>query len=469
MKKKFYDIIPPEKRSIRNISLSSVRHETKERVKLEDEFVPAKSAEKQIKRRHSTASMHNAPNIGESHIEKNSELSEVAETFDSWNTPLRKNHRLWFVVVCAALGVAYALSIYFSSGTVIIRPASHTVVLNNLRISLKDIDYKVLDFTVVATSSLSAKGSTHLEKYATGTIVLYNTYSTAPQKLQAQTRFVAPNTLVYRLVSPVTIPGSKTAEGKQTAGNVEAKVIADKPGEAYNAPFTDFSIVSYKGTDKYEKIYGRSKTAIAGGYVGTIPNIPANDIASSTAALTSALALAAQDALQQKSLDISVGYVYIPEAMYIEYGKVTQKPNVSSTLVELSQSAEVVAVAINTHQVGDLIAASDDTVKSLSLGSRVSFDLSSTSRGTLIASFETGIDKDSVKKGSISMYLEGTSTITSFIDKEALATTVKGLSKTQAISVVRDIVEVRSIEIITRPWWATSLPTNSRHIEVTTK
>ncbi len=119
------------------------------------------------------------------------------------------------------------------------------------------------------SSKFPATGKKNIERKATGTVTLYNAYSSAPQALVTNTRLTTPDGKVFRLTSAVTVPGAKIEDGKIAPSSVTADVIADKPGEGYNiGPVDRFTIPGFSGTPKYEAFYAESKAAFTGGFIG---------------------------------------------------------------------------------------------------------------------------------------------------------------------------------------------------------
>lgn len=144
-----------------------------------------------------------------------------------------------------------------------------------------------------------ATGRKNIERKASGSITIYNAYSSAPQSLVANTRFETPDGKVFRLVSAVTVPGAKIENGKIVPSSVNADVVADKPGDAYNmGPIAKFTIPGFSGTPKYEGFYAESKAAFTGGFIGEgkvatdedIKNAKAKSAASLEASLRTLLA-----------------------------------------------------------------------------------------------------------------------------------------------------------------------------------
>ncbi len=110
----------------------------------------------------------------------------------------------------------------------------------------------------------SGKASSGNQK-ARGTLVISNEYSSDTQPLIATTRFETSEGKIFRLAESVTVPGMTIIDGKRQPGIVEAVVIADAPGDAYNIAPTDFTITGFKGGPKYEKIRARSSKSFSGG------------------------------------------------------------------------------------------------------------------------------------------------------------------------------------------------------------
>lgn len=137
----------------------------------------------------------------------------------------------------------------------------------------------------------TAHGKKQVVRNATGQIVLYNAYSSAPQGLVAGTRLATPDGKIFRLARSVRVPGAKIVNGKIIASAIEATVNADKPGADYNVgEVSRFTIPGFQGSSKYEKFYAQSKGAISGGIVGEVTYPTDADIANAKSAAEKSLA-----------------------------------------------------------------------------------------------------------------------------------------------------------------------------------
>jgi len=115
------------------------------------------------------------------------------------------------------------------------------------------------------TETYSTMGKKHVTEKARGEITVYNEYSSNPQKIVANTRFLSKGGQLFKIVESITIPGFSRVEGKDVPGEVTAAVYADVPGEKYNIGASSFTLPGLQGHPKYSSIYARSTQAMSGG------------------------------------------------------------------------------------------------------------------------------------------------------------------------------------------------------------
>ena len=161
----------------------------------------------------------------------------------------------WTLGIIIFVSLFFGISSYFSYATVKITPKQG---FTNIDLNL-EADFETMQMEYEQTQEVVATGSVDGGQKASGIIAIYNTYSSKSQKLITQTRFESPDGEIYRTQQAVTVPAN---------GSVEAKVYADKQGPEYNIKLVDFTIPGFKDTPSYEKIYGRSKTEMSGGFLG---------------------------------------------------------------------------------------------------------------------------------------------------------------------------------------------------------
>lgn len=119
------------------------------------------------------------------------------------------------------------------------------------------------------TKRVPATGKQYVSRKAGGTLTVFNAYSSQPQSIVANTRFVTPEGIIFRSASAITIPGAKIENGKIIPSSIDIQVVADKPGAQANVgPVARLSIPGFAKTPKYDGFYGTLKDGASGGFVG---------------------------------------------------------------------------------------------------------------------------------------------------------------------------------------------------------
>jgi hypothetical protein len=125
---------------------------------------------------------------------------------------------------------------------------------------------RIIEKDVEVTLSATATGTSgSSNQKARGTVVIANAYGKESQPLVATTRLETADGKVFRLTEGIVVPGMTDIGGKQTPGAIEASVIADQAGEAYNIGSTEFTIPGFKGSPKYAAFSAKSSKTFVGG------------------------------------------------------------------------------------------------------------------------------------------------------------------------------------------------------------
>ncbi len=189
----------------------------------------------------------------------------------------------WFLfgLPVAIILVIFAVLQFFSGAIVTVTPkqmtvATSTTLVASTTTSPGNISYQVITLSAVESQIVPATGVVSTTpKKATGEIIVFNKFSAAPQALVQNTRFETADGLVYRTASTIKIPGVDAAG---VPGSASVKVVADKTGSRYNIGLVDFTIPGFKtDPNRYSKIFGRSKTVMAGGMDSTSIGISETD------------------------------------------------------------------------------------------------------------------------------------------------------------------------------------------------
>ena len=179
-----------------------------------------------------------------------------------------------------------------------------------------------------AQMTFPALGKKVVSNKAIGSITVYNAYSSEPQQLVATTRFMTADGKIVHLSKNITIPGAKIDGGKITPSSIEADIIADKAGPAYNIPATQhLSIPGFKGTAKFAGFYGDIAKAMTGGFTGEAAYPTDEDIKNAKMKIADVLKDTLTQALRMKA---GADYVLADGATLLALTKTEVNPQVNA-------------------------------------------------------------------------------------------------------------------------------------------
>jgi hypothetical protein len=429
------DMVPPERRSIRNIPVSATR------------------------RRH----------------EIDAPLREEADMDDEMNLPSMQERplmqkrraprsRRWFLIIAAIVVIVCALaglllSTLFAGATVTVYPREETVtppptVVAKLSPAAGELGYKTMTVTRSASTTVAASGSKQVSRSASGVITVYNAAGPETQRLIANTRFEAPDGKIYRIHESIVVPGTtKASDGTTVPGSATITVYADSPGADYNRGETRFTIPGFKSDPKYDKFYAQT-SSIAGGFVGQEPAVAAADLSKAGDTLKQGLSQAAQSSLTSQ---IPADYIAIPGSLQVTFSDLSQTP-AGTDSATISQSATMSGAIVESSALAAAVA--QGSVQGYS-GEAVAFaDLSQITFATATTT-RPGDD--------MTVTLGGTPTLVWQYDPAALKSALVGKAKDTFQAIVESFAPaITRAEAKVRPFWQHTFPADPDKIEVVT-
>lgn len=180
----------------------------------------------------------------------------------------------------AALALAAAASLTFARLTVLVKPRVENVDVRDVHavfdVSAGEVRYgervipaELLEFKKTVEKEFTATGEEYVSEKARGKALVYNRYSSSPQKLVATTRFMTEDGALFRLLEAVTVPGANVENGKIVPRAIEVELIADAYGEESNrnGSVTLF-LPGLRESAKYEGFYASAPSGFQGGFRG---------------------------------------------------------------------------------------------------------------------------------------------------------------------------------------------------------
>lgn len=449
-KNQFQDIVPPQKRSIRDIPLPSNRRVNN--LPPPPVTPPPVFARPRKEPRPQEPLRRSPPN--EQPPQEEQFITTSPERDPYWRAGL------WLLVLIALIFLFFGISFIFAGANVTVTPNSQNVSVNQTINADPNgvggtIPYAVITLQKEGSTPVTSNGQQSVSDKASGEIIIYNNYSAASQSLVATTRFQTPEGLIFRIAKDVTVPGEITTNGQTTPGSVEMTVYADQPGEEYNVGLKDFTIPGFQGTPKAQGFYARSKTALVGGFVGTTTAVSATDLA---AAKTKIEADLKSQFLTQANSQKPDNFILFPTAITTVF---TPEINASGTgqTVMVRESGSAYAILFNRDILSKYL-------ENNLAGNYSSSTLSGIDNLTFSFSNSNGFNPTISSSSDFSFKLEGNLKLVSSVDTEKLKLDLAGISRSALAGVLANYPSVEKAEVVFKPFWRWSFPKNTANIKV---
>lgn len=371
---------------------------------------------------------------------------------------------VWVLAILALTGAVFAGLNYFSSATIEVVPLTQSAHLDTEFTVAKEVAgdglvFKFLSLSEEKSKQVDATVEKTIQKKASGKVIIYNAYSTTPQRLIKNTRLESSDHKIFRINDSVVVPGAKIAGGKVLeSGSVEAVVYADAPGKEYNIGLADFTIPGFKGDPRYSKFTARSKadSPIAGGFLGTV-KVPTDE----------AIALAQtnlKEELMKTAVEKARGQIpdhvtFFPGSMVLKFEEVPQdlsKDNASS----VTMRATVSVFFFDTELLTQTIAKT--SLKDYK-GALITLSNISALTFTFLDPVDTVVLSDLAQ---IHFKITGDAVFVGKIDQEKLIAEVAGKNKKDFPGIITAQDNIKRANAVVRPMWRTAFPVDISKITV---
>ncbi len=372
----------------------------------------------------------------------------------------RSRYGLWTLAVASFIILLFAASALFSGATVLVTPQIKDFAIDSEFSAEKDsstvLSYDVMTLSGEAGSNVAAAETVNLEKKATGLVILYNNFSASSQKLLIDTRLLAVNGKIYKTDKATTIPGYTTKNGQVVPGQVEIGVYADEAGAEYNTPPTDFTIIGFKGTPKYDKFYGRSKTEIAGGFKGSVNMVSDEEASRARTELRKKLAA---DLGARAKAELPKGFILFDDGIFLSYDDSgNNMAEVKNGIATMSTKATLAAIIFNeTKLTGKVIETIiREPVEGLVIGNLKDLQFKIKNK--------EAIDPASLR--AITFSVSGQGRVIWPIDSQKISADLAGKRKKDFKQILAAYPSIDKAEVILKPFWKSSFPDDSSKIKV---
>ena len=367
---------------------------------------------------------------------------------------------LWGASFLFLILLGVALSTSFTGATVSITPKTEQITVNHEFTASKEnrakLRFETLPINESSEIVIPADTTKKVSERATGTIIIYNNFSDKTQRLIKNTRFETKNGLIYRIGASIIVPGKTVKDGRAIPGSIEAIVSADSPGAEYNIQLSDFTIPGFK-TDpaRFAGFYARSKTPLSGGFDGTVKTPGDKALESARASLKKGLE---KKIAEEKQGLVPLGYVLF-----------------SGALVAKSESLPIIErggdqATIREKMIGTaFIFKKEDISRAIAQSVLKSFNnlpVEISNLNTLSFEIKDTTTDDFTEIKTIRFTLKGNAKAAWLYDAAKLKSALMGKQKDELVATLSGFPTIASAELVLRPFWSSSFPTNPKKITI---
>ncbi len=363
----------------------------------------------------------------------------------------------WIAALVGLLILTFAVLSLFEGATLTYTPASLPLAFaNDMYTANKsgdgDLFYSVVKLTGQKQKEVPATGEQEVSEKARGTIVVFNEASNTPQKLIKNTRFETADGKVYRVQTDITVPGKNGT----TPGSLEVAVLADKAGAESNIGLTDFTIPGLKGDPRYTTIYARSKTPMAGGFVGIRKQVSGADAEAARAELEAALR---EELIKAAQAQVPEDFILFPNLTVITFAELPQTAGEGNNAV----------VNIEGNLEGAMFKRDD--LEAYLATSKISPDFSNADIPELenLEIQFAGGEPNLSSAESISFQINGNATLVLKTDQTALKNDLRGVPEKNLETILTKYPSIESANAVIRPMWKSSFPEDASDITLKIK
>ncbi|MEI7765547.1 MAG: hypothetical protein WCI93_03100 [bacterium] len=365
---------------------------------------------------------------------------------------------LWLVVLISVVFLFFAISSLFASATVTINPKTKDYALNKVITAVRDTGTEGLSYDLVVLSGEEKKEvqggeEKDYQEYAKGNVLIYNTYSSAPQTISANTKLLGSNGKFYKTTAKVIIPGMTKGN---MPGKIGAIISAENVGTEWNSTPLDFKIVGFGGTSKYTKIYARSVGDITGGLKGLSRQLSDSEKENIIKELTNTLfAKLFEKAKNQTPKD----FMLLKDAtnLNIDSQSIDPTTNIGSFVVTLKGTFTGILFnkdKLSKEIITDVLEKDDNS------------DVYVNNLDSLIFSNPDKEISSLSEVDNLTFNLSGSPKIVWRINKTGINTNLLGVNKGDFNTILSQELNIDSASFVIKPLWKNSFPTNSKDIKI---
>lgn len=300
-------------------------------------------------------------------------------------------------------------------------------------------------------------GKSFIEGKAQGIIRVYNSQNPpTPIKLVINTRFLSSQEgRIFKAAEKIYLPSAKIKQGKIEPSFKDIKVLAQEPGEEYNINPSKFSVPGLTGTPYYYSVWAESFNPMEGGFKKEVKIITEEDLETAKNSLKKDLENLAKNALKEQ---LPQGLLLTEKGTLIKDFQVScdGKPEEQKSEFNCQGKIKIAGVGFKDSDLKNLainfIKSNIDSSKEF-----IVEDLA------LEYSFQGLI----IDKGKMFLNLKIKADIYDKISKEDILSKIKGKSKQEIKEIIfENYPQIKKIKFKFQPFWIKKAPNSLERIKI---
>lgn len=326
--------------------------------------------------------------------------------------------------------------------------------------ALNMLGYELLTLEASGEKQVKASNKEKVSEKAEGKIFIYNTQTTASQRLIKNTRFETKDGLVFRIKESVEIPkATKDAKGTIAPGTASADVFSDGTGEKYNVTPQRFSVPGLKGSDQYDSVYAESTTQFSGGFEGEKFIIDEQELNTAKQALHVELR---DTLLARLKTERPAGFIIYDDSITFAFDTLPAA-DYGNSLATIKEKARLQVPMFKEVEFSEFIAES--TVPEYT-GEPITLTDPKTLTFTYVSSTTTV--SDIANNTSLNFLLKGSTQLVWKFDEMKLQSDLVSMKRTDASRILGSYSAIREAKADVRPFWKSEFPSDPKEIVVHT-
>lgn len=370
---------------------------------------------------------------------------------------------LIFIFIPLVIVVGLVATLLLPTAAISITPKSEPIT-RTLEFSLRPdavlpdtnrqiIPVKVLTAESELTRQFPATGEIAVGDKATGLAIFYNSFSSSSEAFPKGTKLQSEQGKVFLTISAISVPGAEVVAGEAVPGSATVQVEGEEVGEEFNIDKTKFIIQGLPASKKAD-VYAQTKTPIKGGASHLVKAVSEQDIAQARAQLEKELI---EKVTQDARAKMDAGYTTGEGGIKTETIEVTTSIPVDGEgeQFDLKILIKATLFAFNEQEVQSIIQQKlvfdiPDKKHLVEQQGGISYTIRDANPAKQEATLATLVEKKLVWD----------------IDTSSLREQLRGKSKEEAESLLKNLKTVQASTVSCWPFWVSNIPQFTKKIQI---